>query len=108
MKLKRVTTREGGHEVYISYMYDGKRVYYDLYHVDEYDTKTYKPKKGCNLYRVHSDNTNMYFIVSINLDNNRIYFLIDYNEEPPNGLFSEKNVWEKRGIKLDFNLKNLL
>jgi hypothetical protein len=98
--LPRVKSHKG-HDVYISYRFDGKRVYYDLHEADEADRRDFTPKDGCTLYRLHSEKSESWPIVCINLDRSLIYFLKDYTGE-------DEPEWETRGIKLDFDLRAVL
>lgn len=89
---------KSGHDMYISYKLDNQTVFYDLFNVSDYDRQVFTPKKDCTLFRLHSDKTGSWPIVSINLDRSLIYFLKDYERE--------NSDWETRGIKLDFDLRN--
>ena len=68
--------------------------FYDLYHAAEQDKIDFTPHKNCFLYRLYSENTGSFPIVSINPEKSLIYFLENYE--------TEKSGWDKRGIKLDF------
>jgi hypothetical protein len=87
-------------ECYISYKYNGVRVYYDLYYADNMDRKDFPPKKDCVLFRLHSEKTNQWPIVAINVQKSLVYFLKDYD--------NDTYQWETKGIKLDFNLANVI
>lgn len=90
----RVTTN--GRDLYISYKINGRRIFRDLFHADDFDRRTFTPKKDCTLFRFDSINPQSFPIVSINIEKGLIYFLSDYD--------IENSPWETRGIKSDFPL----
>lgn len=105
MNLERVTTKTKNYPVYISYKYENKTVYYDLYHASEYDKTIFIPKKDTELFRLSSDNTklqNITLIVCINVERNLVYFLKNYDDE--------NSQWESKGLKLTFDrtLKDII
>jgi uncharacterized protein (UPF0303 family) len=79
----------------IDYMFEGKRVFYDLYIASKYDKTVFTPKKNTTLFRVHSNKIEMP-IVCINTERSLVYFLVDYDRE--------NSIWETRGIKLSYPL----
>ena len=79
---------------YITYKYQGTRVYYDIINADAFDYKLFEPKKDCLLFRVVGFAKLHQSIVCINTDRNLIYFMDDYTDE--------NSTWNTRGIKIDF------
>ena len=96
----RPLINKSGQDVYISYKYEGKTVFYDICYANEYDKSIFTPHKNCNLFRLYSPQHDVWPIVSINLDKNLLYFLNDYDVE--------NSDWDRKGIKLDFPINKFI
>lgn len=95
MNNKRVINTNGN-PMYISYKIERKTVCYNLYHSNDFDNNTFTPKKNCKLFRLHSENTGSWPIVSINIEKKLVYFLKDYD--------LVNSDWETKGYKILYSL----